>query len=294
MPKPTHHLLVATSVADIRAQASHESELVTQAVLGSQLRRLKTSRDHKWHQVKLPDGYVGWVRGWSILPVSRSQLSAWTAGLDLQVSSRSAPVRERPSEASPVVCELVLGTRLPQVKRRKGWVRTVLPDSRSGWLERKHLGRPVSGSPLSGPGLEAAIVRTALLFTGAPYLWGGITPWGCDCSGLVQTVYRLNGIDLPRDAKDQLAWLRERLIAPETKHYRRGDLLFFGRSRRDITHVAISTGGTSFIHSYGHVRRGGLKRGQSGYVHEISRSFRFAARPLRKGKKDVDKKSGLQ
>ncbi|KPJ61354.1 MAG: hypothetical protein AMJ46_01200 [Latescibacteria bacterium DG_63] len=289
MSRLTFSFLVAVPLADIRALASHKSELVTQAVLGLELERLRTSRDRKWHLVRLPDGYVGWVRDWSVLPVSRSRLSDWTAGLTYQVTSRSAILREGPSIASGATCELVLGTRLPKLSSQKGWVRTSLPDSRRGWLRRNELGylARVSATPL-------AIVRTALLFIGAPYLWGGTTPWGCDCSGLVQTVYAFHGIPLPRDTVDQFRSVRHALIDPRVRRYRRGDLLFFGRNLRGVSHVAVSTGGTSFIHAHGYVRRGDLRRGQSGYLPEVSRHFKVAARPLGKDKKIVDKKSGLQ
>jgi hypothetical protein len=281
--------LVKVPLADVRALASHKSELVTQVALGGELERLRTSRDGKWHLFKLPDGFVGWVRSWSVLPASRSRAAGWRAGLALQVGSRSAVLRERPSEASRVVCELALGTRLPQLGRRGGWVRTELPDLRRGWLRHRDL-RKLPGKPL-GP---EAVVETALLFTGAPYLWGGTSPWGCDCSGLVQTAFYVNGVALPRDTRDQLRSLRNVQIEPDLGRYGRGDLLFFGRGPRSVSHVAISIGGTAFIHAYGYVRRGDLRRGQPGYLPEISKLFRVAARPFGKGKKIVDKKSGLQ
>ncbi len=275
MPKGATAFLVTSAVADVRASASHKSELVTQTILGQHLTRLRSSRDRKWYLVSLPDEYVGWVRGWSVVSVSRSRLSNWVKHLELQVGCRNSVLRRRPSRVSDAICELVIGTRLPKLDVKKGWVRVALPDGTSGWLE----GKEVEPLPHAMP-KPAAVVRTAGLFLGAPYLWGGTTPWGCDCSGLVQSVYSFHGIALPRDTGDQLRSLRTARMAPGVRSFRRGDLLFFGRGSRGVSHVAISTGGSSFIHAYGDVRIGDLRRGQSGYLPEVSTLFRVAARPL--------------
>jgi len=281
-------MVVKVSVADVRRESSHASELMTQAVLGVELEVLRVSRDRSWYLVRLRDAYTGWIRTWSVIPMSRSDLSKRKAGIALQVAKRSVPVMDRPKRSSNILCELVLGTRLPRLAVSGRWNKTRLPDSTLGWVEQSGL------EPLPCPRPSAsAITDTALRFIGAPYLWGGTTPWGCDCSGLVQTVYSVNGIMLPRDARDQLRATKELLVQAEPGRYYPGDLLFFGQSPLSISHVAISTGGYSFIHCRGCVARGSLKKGEMGYTHGISRLLRAATRPLDGVKKDVDKKKGL-
>jgi cell wall-associated NlpC family hydrolase len=118
--------------------------------------------------------------------------------------------------------------------------------------------------------LGRAIVDTARRLTGVPYHWGGRTFAGVDCSGLVQLAARAHGIRLPRDARDQCRALGgitrlvpfdralDRSGAPGRGTIRPGDLWFFGPNRREVTHVALSSGSLDLIHAYGQVRAGSL------------------------------------
>jgi cell wall-associated NlpC family hydrolase len=92
-------------------------------------------------------------------------------------------------------------------------------------------------------------------------------------------------VALPRDAGDQLIALHSALLDGRGRRLRPGDLLFFGPSRRTISHVAISLGGLRFVHAYGYVREGNLKEGDPGFVADLTRLFRAAARPLQGQKK---------
>ncbi len=115
-------------------------------------------------------------------------------------------------------------------------------------------------------------MRAARMFLGVPYLWGGTTPNGFDCSGLVQRVYGFFGVDLPRDADQQGRSGREVARA------RPGDLCFFGRRR--ITHVGICLGDGAYLHAYGHVRENSLRPADPAYLEEVSRLYRFTRRVL--------------
>jgi cell wall-associated NlpC family hydrolase len=108
----------------------------------------------------------------------------------------------------------------------------------------------VRRTPPGEPAGTAEVIATAERFLGVPYLWGGCTPLGLDCSGFVQLVFALSGVGLPRDAYQQAVCGRRvarEALAP-------GDLLFFGQDgSRDarVTHVALSHGGAGFIHARG-------------------------------------------
>jgi len=128
-----------------------------------------------------------------------------------------------------------------------------------------------------------AITTTARrYFEGTSYLWGGVTPWGADCSGLVQTSFALHGVQLPRDAWQQA---REGMAGEESLlDAREGDLLFFSdRVDRHITHVAISLGDASLVHLA--LGRGGfgveqLRDERDPYVRALIERFRGARRVL--------------
>jgi cell wall-associated NlpC family hydrolase len=135
-------------------------------------------------------------------------------------------------------------------------------------------------------------VRTARLFLGVPYLWGGRSPLGLDCSGFVQLVYGAAGVALPRDARDQctrlggIACLRRwpggpplRACADGAQARGRagrpaaGDLLFFGPASGAVTHVALSLGGLRVVHAFGSVREAGLDPAGPDFEAELFENF---------------------
>jgi cell wall-associated NlpC family hydrolase len=123
------------------------------------------------------------------------------------------------------------------------WLPIRLPDGRSGWAQRPDL-RPVVDPQTSANG-RAEVIATARRFLGLPYLWGGTTPFGLDCSGMVQLAHRVFGITLPRDA--DLQWADRRLAPVPRTRLRPGDLVFFGPRRGAVTHVGLALGRGSFI-----------------------------------------------
>jgi len=109
------------------------------------------------------------------------------------------------------------------------------------------------------PRRPAGLLAAARRFLGVAYHWGGRSPAGLDCSGLVQLAAARNGILLPRDAREQCAALGgPRALRPLEAGARPGDLWFFGPNRRTVTHVAIAAGGLGLVHAYGWVREGSL------------------------------------
>lgn len=220
---------VRTPVAPVFADARVASAQISQLVAGRRLELLEERDD--WYRVRGPDEYEGWVhRGYlehdADYHTTLDRVSLGCVTIDTTGARRAMP----------------LGALLEPGERIE-----------SGDAV------DVAARPTRFPTDAAAITRSALdYFEGTSYLWGGITPWGADCSGLVQAVFSLHGVQLRRDAWQQAQQGEpgpENLLDAET-----GDLLFFSdRVDGHITHVAISLGSRRLVH---------LALGRGGYAVE--------------------------
>ena len=214
---------VSHPIADLRAAPDAASELVDQARAGEALTILGESG--AWAYVQGEDGYFGWIHRQLVVEDAHPVRQ-------LLVARHCAPIRREPSESSEVIGEVDAGVASHAVQA--GYVRCA-----NGWLAIADT-VPSDRLPQRAPTPDD-IVTTAESFLGAPYLWGGTTARGIDCSGLTQQVYRLNGVGLARDADQQALGGRPVDVA------RPGDLFFFGAE--SVTHTAIATGETTFIHA---------------------------------------------
>ena len=214
---------VSRPFADLHVDPDPASERVDQAQAGEVLAILAESNE--WAYVQGEDHYFGWIRRGDIRPDTHP-------GRELLVARHGAAVRRDPQDESEVVGAVGPGVACGRVAGGfalciAGWVAVVdtLPSDRL---------------PQRAP-VPDDLVATAESFLGAPYLWGGTSAQGIDCSGLTQQVYRLNGVGLDRDADQQA------LGGRPVERARAGDLFFFGAER--VTHTAIATGETTFIHA---------------------------------------------
>lgn len=214
---------VSAPIADLRSQPDETSELVDQARAGEALTLLGESGE--WAYVQGEDLYFGWIQRQLVRNDAHP-------ARQILVARHSASIRREPSESSDVIGDVDAGVVSHAVQG--DYVRCA-----NGWLALADT-VPSDQLPQRAP-LPEDIVATAGSFLGAPYLWGGTTAHGIDCSGLTQQVYRLNGVGLARDADQQALGGRPVDVA------RPGDLFFFGAER--VTHTAIATGETTFIHA---------------------------------------------
>lgn len=265
---------VVTSVADLRKEPSHASELLTQAIAGEGLAPLK--RDGDWVLVRMDDGYLGWVRSWCIKPMSALELENFVAGAAHRVCGNVIQILDRPGEEGGPVCDAVSGTRLASTPcGRRGWRAVRFADGREGyarsrWIERVPAARRRSRKTLG---------ETGRRFLGVPYVWGGTTAKGFDCSGLVQHVFRLHGMLLPRDSDQQSRFGREKPIG-DVDALNTGDLLFFGKSDAQITHVALYLSNGLFLHAHGEVRENALNLRHPLYAEKLVGEWRCVRDPL--------------
>lgn len=221
----------------MRAAASHRSELVSQLLFGESCELLER-QEYSWSRVRCTyDGYEGWVDSRQLTPLAPKEAEAverWPLVVDSPTATISLTSPSLlPGEHMLAPITVPMGSRLPAEHRLS------LAD-----LTLEHSFIPS----------EAVAFRTlsiAYQLLNAPYLWGGKTLMGIDCSGFTQTVFKVYGTPLPRDASQQASQGQPIASLAEA---RKGDLLFFSNPQGRITHVGIHFGGQSIIHASGRVR----------------------------------------
>jgi hypothetical protein len=224
--------IVRRDVADVRSMPAADSELVDQAHYGENVAVL--GENDAWRYVQGADQYFGWVH--------QGDLAVFTGFTKKHVVGvLLADVRDAPRADAELIARLPAGTSVPEsVARPDSWREIHFgPGWRTGYVAPTDL-VDIQELPHHYPTADDYL-KTAESFIGIPYLWGGTTALGLDCSGLVQQVYLLNRVALPRDA-DQQAMLGRRV-----EKARAGDLMFFGAD--SVTHVALATSATEFIHA---------------------------------------------
>jgi gamma-D-glutamyl-L-lysine dipeptidyl-peptidase len=269
--EPIHAVITAASVPMLAGPLISEPH-VSQAVLGRRLTILR--RQGRWLQCRAEDGYLGWVHRGYIRVVEESEARAWEMGVGGEACmSLGAEVLD---DADEVVARLPWGSRV--LRLADGSVR--LPNGSSGRAEGALL--PLAERPQRYRPLGEEVVATAARWLGAPYQWGGVTMAGVDCSGLVQAVFHLHGVDLPRDSDQQARTGDE--VEPDERfsNLRAGDLLFFAETPARISHVTLSLGGSRIIHSS--LGNGGVARndllGDLPYERDLRKIFVCARRNL--------------
>jgi len=253
--------LVRVSVANVKSKPSHPAEMATQAVMGWTVRILK--KQSGWYYVHTePDNYLGWIEELQLAQVTEEDATAWTRGSRVIVTTPIAYVREAAGDDATPVSDVVMGSLLRRVSTEGGWTKVGLPDGRQGYLRVASVADYAEFRATRRPTADG-VESTAKLFMGVPYLWGGTSSKGFDCSGYAKTVLRMNGIELPRDTDQQAREGAAVAIDDTMSGLRKGDLLFFGtkatadRPER-ISHVGIYMGNGEFLHASGLVRRNSL------------------------------------
>jgi cell wall-associated NlpC family hydrolase len=245
--------IVRVSVGNVRSNPRNQAELSTQALMGTGAKLLK--KQGGWCYIQLPDSYMGWLEESAMKVTDAAGHDAWMSASKVIVTSFFCVVREHPSTNSLPVSDAVAGMVFKKIGVSGKWASVELPDGRRAYIEKSSVEDYTTwkkSRKLTGENIE----KTAKLFLGVPYLWGGTSPKGVDCSGFTKTVYRLNGMELRRDASEQ-AREGENVEAGEGfVNLKKGDLLFFGRKGMDerserITHVGIYLEKKEFIQSSG-------------------------------------------
>lgn len=265
----TTHAIVRVGVANLRREPRHGAELVDQTIMGTRLKILK--RQGGWVYIQTPHKYLGWVTLDSTVPMTSDEIAAWEAEPKTRVASVLSGVYERADDSSLKLSDLSMNASLSLLEASGAWSRVKLPDGREGFTPSSDLSNPVTETTRIPAGWE--VVQTASQFHGIPYLWGGNSSRGFDCSGFTQTVFAANGFLLPRDANMQVEIGSEVPIDSTFANVVPGDMLFFGEGER-ITHVGISLGGPRFIHASTYVMMNSLSPSDPDYSDYRKRTLK--------------------
>jgi gamma-D-glutamyl-L-lysine dipeptidyl-peptidase len=235
--------VVVVAVANMYSSASQDVDVVSQAILGTDVEILEESSG--WEKVRTNDAYTGWIQSSNIRPLESGAIEYAASGRVAQVSSLSANLyRETDVTLHKPVVTVPFETRVEIVAQGQGdqarWLQVRLPDGRTAWIQAGDV--DLMPRKLS--------IRDSITlgrrFLGVTYSWGGRSSFGYDCSGFTQMLVRSRGTIMPRDADLQAAWTGA--VPVNRKKLRAGDLLFFGDAPDHITHTGMFIGHGRFIH----------------------------------------------
>ena len=252
--------LATLSVINLRKEPDHSSELVSQAILGTPVLILKD--EGSWLMIQTPDNYISWTERSSMRRATRQEIDEWKLSDRMIFFPPSGWIYSNPSETG-VTGDLVAGCILSRTGESDDHFKIILPDGREGFVHKQSLmtlKEFMEGYIVTGE----HIVNNAASLLGVPYLWGGSSTKGMDCSGFVQVVFFMNRLILGRDASLQALQGDSVDISKGFGSLNKGDLLFFGSDNR-ISHVAIYKGDGEYIHASGRVMINSLDSTRSNF-----------------------------
>jgi gamma-D-glutamyl-L-lysine dipeptidyl-peptidase len=228
------HMSVATNLTGLYEKPTFGMPLSSELCFGTELEIL--GEEGNWVFTRQKDGYLGWA----YKPYLAEAATPETTHL---VISPSVELLTMPHENSEIFSRVVSGTAVTVEDIRGEW--SLISANKKGWVPTAAL-RAIKNIPQAVEEKRKTILEDAAHMMGVPYLWGGTSGNGIDCSGYARLLHHWVGVDIPRDA-DMQSKASKRVTEP----FEVGDLLFFGEgdSDRDVTHVGISLGGWRMIHS---------------------------------------------
>jgi cell wall-associated NlpC family hydrolase len=273
------YLGVATlSVINLRKTPDHSSELVSQAILGTPVVVLKCL--NSWVLVQTPDSYISWTEKSSVKLMSRTEMNKWSNARKGIYLENTGWIADSTTDNPGVIGDVVGGSVLEITGETEDYLRINLPDGRHGFVEKMKV-FDFETWKSSVRCTEESVCKTAMTYLGIPYLWGGSSAKGTDCSGFVQSVYFRNGLILQRDASLQALHGTPVNISDGYDMLKRGDLLFFGSRNNGsthVTHVAIYLGNKDYINAAGRVMINSLDPSKDNFNDYRVHSLLFAKR----------------
>lgn len=225
------------SIIPVRNEPSHRSEMVTQVLFGEHFRILECLIS--WCRIELAfDGYIGWVSKKNITPLKKSEF--------INLEKINAPVISSfekiiPSSGQQTNFTIVPGSSIPFYNAKKNRFDIAGETYKFEDQVKLSVEKPYRNE----------IQKTAFFYLHSPYLWGGRTPFGTDCSGFIQILFKIHGMRLPRDAQQQA---KHGILVNFITEAKEGDIAFFDNDEGEIEHVGLLLKDNQIIHSSGKVR----------------------------------------
>lgn len=271
--------VVEFSTSYLRLQPDYESPLETQELMGTVVEIV--GEKSYWREVVTPQPYRAWCTDQGLVEMNQEELEAYMAAPKVMFMQLYGHIYAGPSFKSATLCDLVGGDIMRYAGRKGRWTKVMLPSGKTGYVPSKELkehkgfmsiAMGEGNSETISPETTEAIIAEAEKLVGVPYLWGGMSAKGVDCSGLVRISHIMNGILLPRNASQQIK-CGDRV---ELDQLQRGDLVFFGTPATGekpmrVTHVGIYLGDGRIIHSSHRVRINSLIPGEADYYENAHR-----------------------
>lgn len=283
--------LINLSVANLRTKPGHASEMATQALLGTPVDILQKANGE--YRVRTPEGYISWIPTSSVKAMTPEELQEWKTGKKIIYTEDFGKSYSKPDSKSQRISDLVYGNILSLKKELPKYYEIAYPDGRIGYIAKNEailLDNWLNTRRLT----EENVLKSAETMMGLPYLWGGTSVKGVDCSGFTKTAFFMNGYVIPRDASQQVLAGDKVDILDNNGHFniekalknlKPADLLFFAAGKANnpnarVTHVAIYIGGGEFIHSAGTVRINSILKKAPNYDDFQTRTVVAAKRYL--------------
>lgn len=247
--------VINISVANLRSKPKHSAELATQATLGTPVKVLK--QQEGWYLIQTPDKYLSWVDDGGITLMTDQRFKEWKEADKIMFTKTYGHTYNDITEQE-IISDVVSGAIFEFVKLSDKHFIVSYPDGRIALMRFKEGENYFSWVQEVNPSPDN-LVATSKKLMGVPYLWGGTSTKGMDCSGFTKTVYFLNGMVIPRDASQQVHTGKQIDENRNFENLEKGDLLFFGKkatenTKEKVVHVGMWIGNDEFIHASNMVR----------------------------------------
>ncbi|MEZ0454373.1 NlpC/P60 family protein [Sphingobacterium thalpophilum] len=283
--------VIRLSVANMRTFPDNAAELTSQVLLGTQVDLLQKKGGE--YRVRTPDGYIAWVPSSSIAAMDETEIASWRQAEKVIYTTEFGRSYSEPNEKSQRVSDLVYGDILKLTGQKGNFYAVAYPDGRKGYIRKSESLTLKSWLDSRNPTAEN-IIASAKSMLGLPYLWGGTSVKGVDCSGFTKTSFFMNGFVIPRDASQQVLAGQQIDILDSEGHFdpekalknlKPADLLFFAAGKNSnpnarVTHVALYIGNGTFIHAAGLVRINSMLKDAPDYDDFQTRTVVAARRYL--------------
>ena len=245
--------VVTSAVENMHRRSTGDSDVVSQAILGTNVKLLKKERNadgEDWYEIETPDTYTGWIIGSALELLKLGAKPYASSGKVFVVTALLANTYREPSvtKHKPVKTAPISAVLEIVGEQDERWLETRLPCGTKVWIQRGD--GEVREAPWTWPRRTVEeMVALSKRFAGLPYTWGGTSPLGFDCSGFVQLVFRMSGVPLLRDA--YMMYAQADLVVVPPGEEKAGDLVFFGGPKDEPkpTHVGMMIDGELFINA---------------------------------------------